>query len=283
MEALATIKKQGDKYVILSKDGKKLGEADTREAAVKRLKQIEFFKNKGSSRMTGTLAGNPTERVIDGKDHFPISTEAQAQNAILRASRVYQAPDWFNGDANDLRQMIRTSVALKFPDLRVSAKITAEQLFDITEGGEFSEHVNVVVKDPNSNPPKVPQVETPKIDVSKKIAQKEEKKKKKPKPALTSYSMFVQAYGSDQAGLHAFAGDLVENLKKREDALKVAQKVAKRLTKDGVTSEEFNALFGFLQEDILRELLTQGVTASKRTTALNDMVDAFKKKVNPSN
>ena len=39
------IRKEGDKYVIKSKDGSKnLGEYATEEEAKKRLKQIEFFK-----------------------------------------------------------------------------------------------------------------------------------------------------------------------------------------------------------------------------------------------
>lgn len=42
-----TILKQGSKYVIYSKDGsKKLGTYDTKKAAQKRLRQIEFFKHK---------------------------------------------------------------------------------------------------------------------------------------------------------------------------------------------------------------------------------------------
>lgn len=41
------ILKQGDKYVIKSKAGNKtLGAYSSRSAAVKRLKQIEFFKHK---------------------------------------------------------------------------------------------------------------------------------------------------------------------------------------------------------------------------------------------
>lgn len=41
------IVKQGNKYIIKSKDGKKnLGEYDSKEAANKRLSQIEYFKNK---------------------------------------------------------------------------------------------------------------------------------------------------------------------------------------------------------------------------------------------
>lgn len=42
----AVIKKVGDKYVIYSKDGKKLGEYTSKKAAEKRLKQIEYFKHK---------------------------------------------------------------------------------------------------------------------------------------------------------------------------------------------------------------------------------------------
>lgn len=41
------IVKQGDKYVIKSEDGSKiLGTYPTRELAVKRLAQIEYFKNR---------------------------------------------------------------------------------------------------------------------------------------------------------------------------------------------------------------------------------------------
>ena len=44
-----TIRKQGDKYVIYSKDGKKkLGTYNSRKAAEKRLGQIEYFKHKES-------------------------------------------------------------------------------------------------------------------------------------------------------------------------------------------------------------------------------------------
>lgn len=39
-----TIRKQGDEYTILSKKGKQLGKYDTKSAAHKRLKQIEWFK-----------------------------------------------------------------------------------------------------------------------------------------------------------------------------------------------------------------------------------------------
>lgn len=40
-----TIVKQGDKYVILSRKGKQLGSYDSRDDALKRLRQIEYFKS----------------------------------------------------------------------------------------------------------------------------------------------------------------------------------------------------------------------------------------------
>ena len=39
-----TIRKTGDEYTIFSKKGKKLVEYDSKAAAVKRLRQIEWFK-----------------------------------------------------------------------------------------------------------------------------------------------------------------------------------------------------------------------------------------------
>lgn len=39
-----TIRKAGDEYTILSKKGKQLGKFKSKEAAVKRLQQIEWFK-----------------------------------------------------------------------------------------------------------------------------------------------------------------------------------------------------------------------------------------------
>lgn len=40
------IRKIGNKYVILNHDGtKRLGEYDTKEAAEKRLREIEYFKH----------------------------------------------------------------------------------------------------------------------------------------------------------------------------------------------------------------------------------------------
>lgn len=41
-----TIRKVKDKYIIYSKDGKRLGKEDTRKEAEDRLREIEYFKHK---------------------------------------------------------------------------------------------------------------------------------------------------------------------------------------------------------------------------------------------
>lgn len=47
LEILEHIRKEGDKFVLYSKDGKKrLGEYPSREAALNREQQVEYFKNK---------------------------------------------------------------------------------------------------------------------------------------------------------------------------------------------------------------------------------------------
>jgi hypothetical protein len=40
-----TVKKVGNKYVVVSKKGKKLSKPSTKAKAVKRLREIEYFKH----------------------------------------------------------------------------------------------------------------------------------------------------------------------------------------------------------------------------------------------
>ncbi len=248
------------KFIILSKTGKKLGEESSREAAEKRLRQIEYFKhqnkNKGNKSMSGSVAGLQSDLVIDGKHHFPINDEQQAQNAVLRVTRLFDSPDWFHGEARELKQMVLRAVALRYPKLRVSVRTSAQAAIILGSDVNKISSKNITnaemnktdIKNPNKNESKVPEIPTPSIqyldsDKTKFYAEK----------ITSSYNNF-----------QSFAADLVENIQKKQDSLKVAMKVAQRLSKDGLTGEEFNSLIGFLQEDILRELLMNGVTASTR-------------------
>jgi phosphosulfolactate synthase (CoM biosynthesis protein A) len=46
VKEVVMIRKRGNKFVIYSKEGKKLGERSSRKAAEKRLRQIEYFANR---------------------------------------------------------------------------------------------------------------------------------------------------------------------------------------------------------------------------------------------
>jgi len=44
------IRKEGNKYIVRSESGEKLGEEKTKAAAEKRLREIEYFKHKGEKK-----------------------------------------------------------------------------------------------------------------------------------------------------------------------------------------------------------------------------------------
>ena len=46
------IKKVGSSYKVVSKTGKNLGGSKTRKGAEKRLKEVEYFKNRGNKKWT---------------------------------------------------------------------------------------------------------------------------------------------------------------------------------------------------------------------------------------
>jgi hypothetical protein len=52
----AVIRKEGSKFCIFSKGGKNLGCFPTRQEAERRLRQIEFFKNKGEEMILGSFS-----------------------------------------------------------------------------------------------------------------------------------------------------------------------------------------------------------------------------------
>jgi hypothetical protein len=60
----------------------------------------------------------------------------------------------------------------------------------------------------------------------------------------------------------SLAGHLMEMIAKKEAHLKIAKKVATRLSKDGLSGEEFDKLNSYLQEDVLRDLMYNGTIAS---------------------
>lgn len=284
---LAIIKEQNGSYYVYSHDGKKKlgGPYKSRQEAVKRLQQIEYFKNKGNvmfedfvqdftealklpkdpapgtedfsinknkikeknplpkdpaggrthTDLVGTVANIPSPLVLDKKDHLPIDNEDQATSAALRVSMMDIPPKWFNGTAKQLEVMVLNAIGMKYPNLRIAMKLPVRQAFAAKKN----------VQDPNAGlQKKVPEITRPNLD-------------------NTGHESADKIYASfpDKKIL---ANTIIEALKCKQAELKTALKVAERLMESGMTAEEFNELYTYLQEDILRELLFKGVQASKK-------------------
>jgi hypothetical protein len=250
IKAIAVIRKVGNQYCVFSKDGKNLGCHDSEKDAKQRLKQIEFFKRQ-KSMSVGTIAGRQSNKILDTREHFPIATENQARSAIKRIGQIQQLPAWFNGTIDDLRKIVYLGVAEKYPEIRIPIDLHLEaamaRLVCAQKGSVMRLHsksnradaINtlkqeVVIKNPEDNPTKVP--------------------------------------GIPRKSIQSVAKTLVEIIEDRKAALKTAEKVAKRLEQDGISGEEFKQLISFLQEDILRELLHMGVLASYNENAMKRVI-----------
>lgn len=187
----------------------------------------------------GTLAGQISARVLDGKVHFPVTTETQARSSMARAMQLGESPAWYNGTVSELRLEIYNSIISAHSEITdFNVNVPAEQAVGLSDGQEPSTTTIQSVKDPvteSKNTDEVPQVK---------------------RPTLTS------AFKGDSNHQKIIAGRLVELLQKQSEHLKLAQKLASRLIKSGLTGEEFDTLSTFIQEDMLRELMHKGTTAS---------------------
>lgn len=290
-KAEAVIRKRGNQYCVFSHDGKNLGCSNTREGAQKRLKQVEFFKHKGSKSMNynqafdnfakalngdllpnelskspdstprnievpsetlsvgdrlsvGTVAGFSSRRVLDKKDHFPAVTHTQAQSSMARVMQLTETPGWYTGNIADLRQEVYAGIMQLHPDIELNVRVPAEMVIALSDGQESASTSQSDIK----NPADVAKKEVPQVS----------------RPTLTSAQ--VQEALKDEDTRKAVAGRLMEMLDKQLEHMQTAKKLAGRLLKSGLKSEEFDQLSTYLQEDMLRELLSRGVTASTQAT-----------------
>jgi len=289
----AKIVKRGNQWCVVSEDGtKNLGCSNTREGAEKRLKQVEFFKHKGSADMDykdafgnlgkalsqgftpdhlggpgsqppkvevesetlsvadslkeGTIAGFVCERLLDTKDHFPVITQTQAQSSMARVMQLTEIPGWYAGDLSELRQDVYAGITKLHPDIELNVRVSAEQAvgLGLSDGETPAATSKTSVKDPEDDR---------KRDMVPQVA----------RPTLTSAQ--VEAALNDEETRKAVAGRLMELLDKQIEHMKSAKKVGQRLLKGGMKAEEFDQLSTYVQEDILRELMSRGVNAAQAT------------------
>jgi hypothetical protein len=301
-KTVAIIRKVGDKYCVFSESGKNLGCSTTRQGAEKRLQQVEHFKNKGSSNMNydnafdnftkalhdidptevgkapeaspreidvesetltvsdtlqvGSIASRQSDRLLDTKDHFPVFSQVQAQSSMARVMQLNESPSWYNGSIAELRQEVYNGIMNLHPEIELNIRVPVEQTTALSDGEEASKTTQQSIEDPMNTLKKdnVPQVG---------------------RPTLTS-AQVVQAL-EDEETRKAISGRLMEMVDKQIDHLKTAKKVATRLLKSGLKAEEFDQMSTYVQEDILRELVSRGVNATA-TDRRRELLDRLSRK-----
>jgi hypothetical protein len=204
----------------------------------------------------GTIAGVQSDLVIDGKNHFPVSNEDQAISSVHRVVGLLNVPDWFNGNVYQLKQIVLAAVASRYPNMPVNVRTHAdikEVLAQTMSPKQNHAEMGIdEVKTLESNKDKVPGIDHPNL--------KEMHKKDESERVSYAQDILAQFHGD----CSAVGANLLEMIANKEKQLGEMKKLGTRLVKKGISGKEFESLMGFLQEDILRELLMQGVKASHR-------------------
>ena len=170
----------------------------------------------------GTIAGLPSDKLLDFKEHFPVTTVAQAQSSIARILQLTEVPSWYRGSLSDLRGEVRAGINKVHPNIELNVRVPIEQA------------VAISIKDPaDCCPSQVPGAK---------------------RPTLTSAEIFV-ALKVDASKRKAFASQLTKMLDAQLASVQHAKEVCGRLLSDGITAEEFAELNLYIQNDILREIV----------------------------
>lgn len=186
---------------------------------------------------SGSIAGQPSMRLLDKKDHFPVFTETQARSSLSRAMQLTDVPVWYTGNLNDLRREVFEGIIKAHPELSSSLNVNvpASRIVALSDGETSVETKKSKIQDP--------------ADVQKSLVPGTKR------PTLTSAEV-AKACETDTVRL-AIAGELMKIIEQQETDLQHAKKLASTLMKKGVSPEQFESLHTYLQSDVLRELIYQ--------------------------
>lgn len=192
----------------------------------------------------GTIAGLPSPRLLDRKEHFPVITETQARSAISRASKLREIPMWYGGTLTELREDIFSGIAKIHPDLATA--LSDGKTKPDTSVKKITDPADVVKN-------QVPSVK---------------------RPHLTSAEL-AKICENEQARI-ALAGKLMECIEQQELDVQNAKKMASTLLKKGLTAEQFDVLGTYLQSDIMRELLHNQHSSATASVRRQELLNRFK-------
>lgn len=86
-------------------------------AAKKKLDPKAKVRNRGEC-----VFQSDHSKVKDKKDHFPLTSESQARNALAQASKFSEAPAWYSGSLKSLVSAVASAVGKKYPKIKLSDK-----------------------------------------------------------------------------------------------------------------------------------------------------------------
>jgi hypothetical protein len=265
------IKKKGNKWVVVSEtNGRELGTYNTKDEAVQRLRQIEYFKAHPKSKSENIAMINRknimlevakrkldpkagvrnrgnvvfpagSSKVKDHKDHFPINNANQARNALSRVAQYSSVPPWYSGSLSELKSAVQGAVKRKYANIGV------------TKGGSelIKNEPHASVKNPNKEAGKVPSIKIPTVD------------------NLTADISKVYSTVKNMSTISRkiFASNLMDQLTQNKDRINNALKLAKQLEDEGLSEEDFCALSDYTQYDILMQLLNNSTDAANKRKA----------------
>jgi len=132
---IAKVVKRKNKWCVISQEGKSLGCYPTKEKAVRRLRQIEFFKHKkGSFNLTGASIQKRKDRwfVYDTKGN-PIAVFPDRASATALKNEIERA-EWFKNTQEWIYQKRKKASLEDIDSLLELVKQTQEDLEKITKG-----------------------------------------------------------------------------------------------------------------------------------------------------
>lgn len=289
-KAQAIIRKKGDEYCVFSKDGtKNLGCSKTREGAVKRLRQIEFFKNKGSIMSYDKAFNNlgkakgqeidpeqigrtpeNTPRQIDIGGELSVAEKLNHGTiAGRRSEKLLDTKDHFPVMTQTQAQSSMTRV-LQLDEVPGWYRGTIAELRQEVYTGIKSIHPDIEfnVRVPMDQAVALSDGETtPETKMSDVIDPADVVKNQGGVPRRNMTSAQVAKALEDPELRQVVAGRIMEMVDKNMEAIKKAKKMASALTTNGITAEDFDQLSTYIQEDILRELLMRTAVASTTSAA----------------
>jgi hypothetical protein len=265
-KTLAIIVKKGSKWCVRSEDGtRNFGCFDTKNDAINRLQQIEYFKVKGMSyqdifdnlgktlggsvnnispsttKKGGTIAGKSSIKLLDNREHFPIITEAQAISTLSRASKLSQVPYWYSGTLPELRQEVYSAIQETHPSLIKSVALSDGQT--------------------------APELKKAKIKNPADVVDNKAAPAKRPSMAAEVFSQNSQ----DENSRKILATQLNDAIEKHRGLLDEASKVAQRLGSSGLSAQEFEALPFYIQEEALKMVMTSNNSIARRSELLEKL------------